>query len=372
MTWESIQYPARAEPAGDPSGFVEPVFFDGWFPPISQPVLPAEQRYLTQSTFYQGEPDDFGVAFNTFGWERQTHQPVIGLPDQRHEFPSTFVQIEPDDFVEPVFFDGWNQPASQPVRPIEYRFTLPSWFYQGEPGDFEVFDTFGWEQPTNQFVIRRVEDRYLMRFMFAPDYEEIISSDSDVFFEAWVQPIGQPVLPVEYRYWMPSTFFEIEPADFTIPSVFIPAFTIRDTLDVICSKISASGYVESCELGQAKQLDIGNSIGVNVWIETRSIALSSLTKSTTVYGIMARFHKNMLSEPTEQIEFRLAEAISEVAEDLLGDFDLGSTVRNIDVAGEVGQPMGARWGYAGVGGTMYRVADLFIPLIVNDTSTFVK
>ena len=102
------------------------------------------------------------------------------------------------------------------------------------------------------------------------------------------------------------------------------------------------------------------------------MAIVTLGKTTTVYDIMVRLHRNMLAEPIELTEFELAEAVSAIAEDLLGDFDLGVTVRNIDVAGEFGRPLRARWGYANVGGTMYRVADLFIPVVVNDTSTLTR
>lgn len=164
----------------------------------------------------------------------------------------------------------------------------------------------------------------------------------------------------------------IAAAEPAAPTVHTPAFTIRETLLRICSHISASGYVSDCQISQAKQLDIGNRIGANVWIESRRVAVITLGKTSTAYDITVRFHRNMLADPVELTEFSLAETVSNVSEDLLGDFDLGSTVRNIDVGGEFGRSLRARWGYVKVSGLTYRIADLFLPVVVNDTSTLTK
>ena len=40
------------------------------------------------------------------------------------------------------------------------------------------------------------------------------------WFEAWVQPIQQPVLPIEYRHLLPDVFYQGEPAGFIEPTWF--------------------------------------------------------------------------------------------------------------------------------------------------------
>ncbi len=77
----------------------------------------------------------------------------------------------------------------------------------------------------------------------------------------------------------------------------------------------------------------------------------------------------MLNEPEDQIEYQLAEALSEISSDLIGEYDLGATIRNIDVGGIYGQSLTSEWGYLDVGGVMFRVVDITVPLIVDDSAT---
>ena len=84
--------------------------------------------------------------------------------------------------------------------------------------------------------------------------------------------------------------------------------------------------------------------------------------------MMARtLYRDMLAEPQEQGEFDLALTVQDIGSDLLGDFDLGSSVRNIDAAGIYGTPVGAQWGYTSVANVMFRTVDITVPIVVNDT-----
>jgi len=77
----------------------------------------------------------------------------------------------------------------------------------------------------------------------------------------------------------------------------------------------------------------------------------------------------MLAEKGEDIEFQMAEVVQKVGSDLLGDYDLGGTVRTVDAAGQYGTAFGAEWGYVDLGGVMFRVADITVPLTVDDSAT---
>lgn len=48
------------------------------------------------------------------------------------------------------------------------------------------------------------------------------------------------------------------------------------------------------------------------------------------------------------------------------DFELGGLIRNLDLLGQHGAPLGAEPGYLEQDGTFYRVMDLTVPCIVND------
>lgn len=46
MEWETILYPGVAQPAGDPSVWVEPVFFDGWMNPSTWLMPNYDPRFI--------------------------------------------------------------------------------------------------------------------------------------------------------------------------------------------------------------------------------------------------------------------------------------------------------------------------------------
>ena len=64
----------------------------------------------------------------------------------------------------------------------------------------------------------------------------------------------------------------------------------------------------------------------------------------------------------------MALGVSEITSNLIGEFDLGATIRNIDVAGQYGQAVTAQWGYVALNQTMYRTVDITIPLVVDGSA----
>lgn len=149
------------------------------------------------------------------------------------------------------------------------------------------------------------------------------------------------------------------------------AFEIKATLLWIQSHLAASGYLPYNRIGEPKQ-DIAEELGAAVWLTTATVTqvpLGGSPGTEEVHTVTIRFYMNMLSEPQEQIEFRLMEAVSKLSEDLLGDFTLGGTIRNIDVGGQSGQGLQVTYGFIEIGGTMYRSADLGVPMIVDNAIT---
>ncbi|KKK71767.1 hypothetical protein LCGC14_2910630, partial [marine sediment metagenome] len=76
---------------------------------------------------------------------------------------------------------------------------------------------------------------------------------------------------------------------------------------------------------------------------------------------------NMLQEPTEKIDEILAKAIDKIFDSLAGDFDLGDSIKNIDIFGEYGTPLKAVAGYVEVNKIIFRSVDITLPLVINDT-----
>lgn len=104
--------------------------------------------------------------------------------------------------------------------------------------------------------------------------------------------------------------------------------------------------------------------------------VAQLTLSTTieVHTAIVRIHMKAFTEPGENTETQMADIVSNLMEDFMGDFDLGGTIRNIDVGGSEGEPLSATWGYVGInqaGGNpvMFRTVDITVPMIVDGSAT---
>ena len=157
-----------------------------------------------------------------------------------------------------------------------------------------------------------------------------------------------------------------------VPSAFIPAPTLRSTMQVIESYLLASGYFSTVLIGEPKDIMEGTGLTAAINLQgTRIVMVMAGGSVLKSYEVRVNIYRNLFAEPTGNIEFELAEAVSKSAEDLLGAYDLGSTISEIDVAGQFGVALNAQWGHATVAGKLYRVATLTVPLVVNDTVTAV-
>ena len=102
------------------------------------------------------------------------------------------------------------------------------------------------------------------------------------------------------------------------------------------------------------------------------VVQATLQKTIEVHKVVVRLVINLLRFDPEEVELLLARTASKVMEALCGDFDLGATVRNVDVAGQHSDGFGARWGnYAEENGPLWRYVDILVPLIVDDSATLV-
>lgn len=149
------------------------------------------------------------------------------------------------------------------------------------------------------------------------------------------------------------------------------AFNIKATLDAVASFIAKSGYCRGGVLvGEPKAPPAQNGDFAAALFMSR-VGVAELTLQTTIeiHVVTLRIYRNMVAEPKDQIETGLADVVSRLTADLLGDADLGATVRNIDAGGQYGTALGCEWGYVDVSGTIYRVADITLPLIVDDSAT---
>lgn len=135
--------------------------------------------------------------------------------------------------------------------------------------------------------------------------------------------------------------------------------------DALASKLAASGYVESqiAEPMSAPAKGLGAVIFDGV-----ELTETTLAGASGVVKFILRFYYNALQEPQEDMEKEIARATLQVMADIAADYDLGEAeVRNVLPIGQTTRP-----GFQTVGGTMYRLADLYISVLVNDLVTHTK
>ena len=144
------------------------------------------------------------------------------------------------------------------------------------------------------------------------------------------------------------------------------AKTLRTTMASLLSLLQAHGAIEQATIGEPMKPPEGFSAMVET-VRIRSVT-STLTKTIETRTVRVRlYHKAALNAPDEEMELRLLELVDDLIEDFLGDFDFDGTIRAI-------QPVGIEvdWGYQTIQNIAYRVADITIPMTVDDSATFTK
>ena len=150
------------------------------------------------------------------------------------------------------------------------------------------------------------------------------------------------------------------------------AFEIGNTLHAVESYVQNLGLFQTVQIGEPKQ-PLGQGIHAAIFMQTVSISTVYVGGDTRENHIVqVRIYKDMLAEQTDpqnNLESELASAVSKLMSNLLGDTDLESSIMSIDAAGMDGTQMRVDYGYIDVGGSMYRIADITVPLIVNGSAT---
>jgi hypothetical protein len=151
------------------------------------------------------------------------------------------------------------------------------------------------------------------------------------------------------------------------------AFNIGTTLDNITSHISASGYVNDVQVGEPISVpDANDRIFVGVWMTSASVVEVTLSTTVEIHITNVRLYKRAAlgqGDDSGDVEKDLALAVSQISSDLIGEYDLGGSVRNIDMAGQYSEGMTATWGYVQIAQTVFRMVDLVVPLIVDDSAS---
>lgn len=137
-------------------------------------------------------------------------------------------------------------------------------------------------------------------------------------------------------------------------------------LDKVVSHAMASGRFDRVNQHEPKNAP-GHGLTCAVWANQIGPARGSGLAATSALVVLnVRIYTNMLAEPQDAIDPRVADATDALFNAYIGGFTLGGTVQAVDVRGMAGIPIAALAGYINIGGVLYRCMTITLPVIVND------
>jgi hypothetical protein len=115
----------------------------------------------------------------------------------------------------------------------------------------------------------------------------------------------------------------------------------------------------------------GGGLRCAIWVQDiRGVgAASGLSATSGVVTLNIRIYGNFLQQPLDGIDPAMLTATTTLLGAFTGDFELGATVRNIDLLGQFGTPMSAVAGYLTQDSRVYRVMTINLPIVLNDLWT---
>ncbi len=142
----------------------------------------------------------------------------------------------------------------------------------------------------------------------------------------------------------------------------------RGILAQITSHASASGLFDSVTGHEPKAAPGRTGVSASVWIIGMESAKQSsgLNSVSVVLTVQLRVYTSMLQEPQDEIDPRVLDATDALWSSLAGGFTLAGGARMIDIMGWESEGLRASAGYLNQDGKLFRVMDIFIPILIND------
>jgi hypothetical protein len=145
------------------------------------------------------------------------------------------------------------------------------------------------------------------------------------------------------------------------------AFDFQGLVDAVASYAGQTGEFERVATHEPKSRP-GNGLTCSMWYEEIAplAAASGLSSVTGLITITLRPQMPFLAQPADQTDPLIMRAVAALITQFAGGFTMTGVVRNVDLLGNHSQGLRAKTGYVNQDGTVYRVTDVSLPLVVND------
>lgn len=145
------------------------------------------------------------------------------------------------------------------------------------------------------------------------------------------------------------------------------AILYADIRDALVSVAQAAGYFDMVNSHEPKAAP-GSGLYCHVFTESLTPIRSGGLNSTTVRLVWnMQVRCNMKREPMDDIDIDCAQAADALLAGITGNFSLDITgVRQVDLLGAYGDPLGWEAGYIDQDSVLYRAYNVRVPVIVDD------
>lgn len=142
-----------------------------------------------------------------------------------------------------------------------------------------------------------------------------------------------------------------------------------DLVSRLASHAASLGYFDRVNTHEPKN-GPGRGMTASMWIDRMGPAIgfgSGLNSTTARVVFNVRLYSSMLQEPQDEVDPNLLEACDALMAAYSSDFDLGGSIRMVDLLGSsTGHTLEMQSGYINIDNRVFRVLTISVPCIVND------
>lgn len=146
------------------------------------------------------------------------------------------------------------------------------------------------------------------------------------------------------------------------------SLNVTGVLNGVISHAMALGLFEQVNGYEPKAAPTSGGLTCAVWADRIDpvAAVSGLAATSARVVFNLRIYSSMLQQPMDAIDPNIVAALDTLMNAYSGDFDLGGTVRNVDLLGAHGVGLSAQAGYINQDGKLFRVVTLTLPVVISD------
>jgi len=138
-------------------------------------------------------------------------------------------------------------------------------------------------------------------------------------------------------------------------------------VDAVTSLAGKLGLFDVVIAHEPKAAPAATGLTCATWgSDIRPVQSSGQASVSIRLELRTRIYLSMLADPQDGIDALVLDAGSAVMNELCGGFSLAGRARGVDLFGADGEGLRGQMGYLNQDGKLFRVMDIFVPIVIND------